>query len=103
MITSATRLTATALLGGALLSIAGPASATLKTCYATVSGVGRGSTAAIAFNKAPHKLAHPHGGCVWQLLCCLVQRGEPREELQRGERDLLLPVHAEPCRAGSRS
>lgn len=52
MISSVTRLGATALLASVLLSNAMPASATLKPCQATISGVGRGATGAIAFNNA---------------------------------------------------
>jgi hypothetical protein len=52
MISSATILGVTAMLASVLLSSAMPASATLKPCYAAVSGVGRGPTGAIAMNKA---------------------------------------------------
>ena len=52
MISSVTRLGATALLASVLLSSTLPANATLKLCHQVVYGVGRGPTFDIAFSKA---------------------------------------------------
>ena len=52
MISSVTRLRATALFTSVLLSSAMPASATLKPCYPALAGVGRGPDMYTAMKKA---------------------------------------------------
>ena len=63
-------------------SVTTPASATLTTCQPMVSGVGRGPTGAIAFNKAIKDWRHRTGDAYGELFISWSLAKEHWEELQ---------------------
>ena len=98
---SVTRLGATTLLAGVLLSIAMPANAALKTCHDAVDGVGRGPTAAIAFDKAKINWRIHVEDAYGMYFADWANAEDPGRSCKATAGITYCRVHARPCTSGS--
>jgi hypothetical protein len=78
-----------------------PAGATLTTCQAMVSGVGRGPTGAIAFNKAIKDWRHQTGIAYGEMFVSWSQAQEHGRSCKENGGLVYCRVHAKPCLSGS--
>ena len=74
-----------------------PANATLTTCQLMVSGVGRGPTGAIAFNKAVKNWRHETGIAYGEAFVSWSNAQERRRSCKENGALIYCRVHAKPC------
>ena len=98
---SATKLGTAALIASVLLSIAMPANAALKTCYGPMDGVGRGATAAIAFNKAKINWRIHTEDAYGMYFADWANAEEHGRSCKANGALTYCRVHARPCNAGT--
>jgi hypothetical protein len=78
-----------------------PAGATLTTCQPMISGVGRGPTAAIAFNKAVKNWRHETGIAYGEVFVSWSNAQERGRSCKENGALIYCRVHAKPCLSGA--